>query len=327
MNIGKITLTGPMRLAPMADITNAPFRLVARECGSAMSTSEEIEVKAFLLANIRSLHATAFFPEERPIALQLLGHDPDELAQGATKAEGLGADIVDLNMGCPVPKVTKKGEGAALMKDPAHAVKIFKAMRKAISIPLTVKIRGGWDDAHLNAVEIARLAEAEGIDAITVHPRSRAQRFMGLAPWQTITDVVRAVKIPVTGNGDVKSHADARRMMQETGCQSVMIGRGALGRPWVFNETLDAMAPEQRWDYKLGIVTRHKDLMESNGNPKRRTLQVKKHLVWYSSSMHDAARIRHQIFLSKSSQEAWDIFIQAWELWRRLYLEPKPTPS
>ena len=227
----------------MAGITNAPFRLIAKECGSGLTTTEEMDAASSCSSIRTPTHIAAYFPEERPLAMQLLGKDPDVLRRAAEQCEGLGADIVDLNMGCPVPRITGKGKGAALMRDVPATAGILRAMRGRSSVPLTVKIRGGWDDKHLNAVEVARMAEAEGVDAITVHPRTRAQRHAARRRGTIIAEVVDAVRMPVTGNGDVHSMADARRMVAETGCQSVMVGRGALGRPWVFGETFDALPP------------------------------------------------------------------------------------
>lgn len=246
MKIGAVYFSNPLRLAPMADISNIPFRLVARECGSELCTTEEVDARALLMGSRRTLEMANFFEEEHPIAAQLLGEDPEILAKAAQWIEAKGADIVDLNMGCPAPKVTKKGMGAALMQEPQKAAKIFQAMRRALRVAFTVKIRSGWDDEHINAVEIARIAEAEGVDAIAVHPRSRSQRFTGRAPWGVIADVVAALKIPVTGNGDVKTPEDARRMMRETGCQSVLVGRGALGNPWIFNPDHEFWPSAQR---------------------------------------------------------------------------------
>ena len=246
MRIGSVEVRGLARLAPMAGATNAPFRLVARECGSGLTTTEEMDAASILYETPHAISATAYYPAERPLAMQLLGKNAEALAEAAARCEALGADVVDLNMGCPVQRITGKGKGAALMRDVPAAARILRAMRAAIRVPLTVKIRGGWDDTHLNAVEVATMAEAEGVDAITVHPRTRAQQFTGKAPWTIIAEVVDAVRIPVTGNGDVHSMADARRMMAETGCQSVMVGRGALGRPWVFDEAYDALPPMSR---------------------------------------------------------------------------------
>ncbi len=182
----------------MAGVTNAPFRLVARECGAGRLTSEEIDARALVHDNARTLALAAYLPEERPLAMQLLGEDPDLLAEAARRLEAAGADGIDLNMGCPVAKIVAKGQGAALMRDPLRAGVIFRTLRKAVAGPLTIKIRGGWDDRSVNAPEIARLAESEGVDGITVHPRTRSQQYTGRAPWDVIAEVVAAVRVPVT---------------------------------------------------------------------------------------------------------------------------------
>src|SRR5439155_62565 len=213
-----------LRLAPMAGVTNAPFRLVARECGAGPLVSEEIDARALVRDNARTVALTAYLPEERPLAMQLLGEDPDVLAEAARRLEAAGADGIDLNMGCPVAKIVAKGQGAALMRDPLRAAVIFRTLRKAVAGAFTIKIRGGWDDRTVNAPEIARLAESEGVDGVTVHPRTRSQQYTGRAPWDVIADVVDAVRIPVVGNGDVSSVDDARAMVAATGCASVMIG-------------------------------------------------------------------------------------------------------
>jgi nifR3 family TIM-barrel protein len=244
--------------------------------------------------------------------MQLLGKDPEALAAAAARCEVLGADVVDLNMGCPVPKITGKGKGAALMRDIAAAARILRAMRRAVRVPLTIKIRGGWDDAHLNAVEVARMAEAEGIDAITVHPRTRAQQFTGKAPWAIIAEVVDAVRIPVTGNGDVHSMADARRMVAETGCRSVMIGRGALGRPWVFDETYDALPPAFQRAYRARVIARHASLIREHCPEKYALIQLKKHLSWYTEGLGHARECRVALFQARSADEAWEIFQRYW---------------
>src|SRR6266850_6752694 len=201
-----------LRLAPMAGVTNAPFRLIARECGAGLLTSEEIDARALIADNAHTREIALHLPEERPLAMQLLGGDPDVLAEAARRLEAAGADAIDLNMGCPVAKIVAKGQGAALMRDPLAAAVIFRTLRKAVAGRFTIKIRGGWDDRTLNAVEIARLAEGEGVNAITVHPRTRSQQFSGRAPRDVIAEVVSAVGIPVTGNGDVGSREDAVAM-------------------------------------------------------------------------------------------------------------------
>jgi tRNA-dihydrouridine synthase B len=313
VKIGPVEISAIPRLAPMAGITNAPFRLIARECGSGLTTTEEMDAASLLLDTPHADAIAAAYPEEHPLAMQLLGNDADTLARAAGKLEGLGADIVDLNMGCPMPKITGKGKGAALMRDVPAAARILRAMRAAVRVPLTVKIRGGWDDEHLNAVEVARMAEGEGVDAITVHPRTRSQRFTGKAPWAIIAEVVEAVRVPVTGNGDVRSMAEARRMMAETGCDSVMIGRGALGRPWIFNPGVEALPLAARRAEQLRVVARHAALVCEHFREKYALIQMKKHLAWYTEGLPHGRESRVALFASRSPDEAWARFLECWE--------------
>jgi tRNA-dihydrouridine synthase B len=312
MKIGPVEIHARVRLAPMAGATNAPFRLVARECGSGLTTTEEMDAAALLMNHPHADAIAAYYPAERPLAMQLLGKDIDVLARAAERVQALGADIVDLNMGCPMPKITGKGKGAALMRDVLGATLILRALRKASSVPLTIKIRGGWDDEHLNAVAVAQMAEAEGVDAITVHPRTRSQRFTGKAPWTIIREVVNAVRIPVTGNGDVRSMAEATRMMAETGCQSVMIGRGALGGPWVFDETFESRAPEAQREYRARVIARHCALIREHFREKYALIQMKKHLAWYTEGLGHATRCRAEIFQSRTADEVWGVFQRYW---------------
>jgi nifR3 family TIM-barrel protein len=297
----------------MAGITNAPFRLIARECGSGLTTSEEMDAAALLTGHPHADAIAAYYPAERPLAMQLLGKDPDLLARAAERCQALGADIVDLNMGCPMPKVTGKGKGAALMRDVAATALILRALRKAVSVPLTVKIRGGWDDEHLNAVEVAQMAEAEGVDAITVHPRTRSQRFTGKAPWTVIGEVVDAVSIPVTGNGDVRSMAEARRMAAETGCASVMVGRGALGSPWIFDEGFETLDRDAQRARKACVIARHVALIREHYADKYALIQMKKHLAWYTEGIGHAAECRARIFQTRTPDEVWEVFQSYWE--------------
>jgi len=295
-----------LRLAPMAGVSNAPFRLVCREAGAGRLTSEEIDARALVLGNGKTQTLTRYLPEERPLAMQLLGSDPEILAEAGRRLEAAGADGIDLNMGCPVAKIVAKGQGSALMRDPLGAVMIFRSLRKAVSVPFTIKIRGGWDDRTLNAVEIARLAESEGVDGITVHPRTRSQQFTGRAPWEIIGAVVAAVGVPVTGNGDVRSADDARAMLATTGCAAVMIGRGALGRPWVFSGR--AVSRDERAE----IIRRHTALIEAHLPERLALVQLKKHLAWYSEGLPNAARTRPALFAAASADEVRRIF---WTLW------------
>jgi nifR3 family TIM-barrel protein len=297
----------------MAGATNAPFRLVARECGSGLTTTEEMDAASLLHESPHAASAAAYYPEERPLAMQLLGKSPEALAEAAVRCEAMGADVVDLNMGCPVPRITGKGKGAALMRDIPATARILRAMRAAIRIPLTIKIRGGWDDTHLNAVEVARMAEAEGVDAITVHPRTRSQMFTGKAPWTIIAEVVDAVRIPVTGNGDVRSMSDARRMVENTGCRSVMIGRGALGSPWVFDEAWESMSPIAQRAYRARVIARHVALIREHFAERFALIQLKKHLSWYTEGLGHARECRAAIFQTRTPDEVWDTFQRYWE--------------
>jgi nifR3 family TIM-barrel protein len=313
MKIGSIEIRELCRLAPMAAITNAPFRLIARECGSGLTTTEEMDAFALLMETPRAGEMTSYYPEEQPLAMQLLGRDPQALIRAVHRCEELGADIVDLNMGCPMPKITGKGKGAALMRDVPATARLLRAMRQTITVPFTIKIRGGWDDEHLNAVEVARMAESEGVDAITVHPRTRSQRFTGKAPWTIIAEVVDAVRIPVTGNGDVNSMATARRMVAETGCESVMIGRGALGRPWVFDETFEALPPAAQREYKDRVIRRHMTLIQEHCLERQVLSQMKKHLAWYTEGLPYATDCRARIFQTRTPDEVWELFQEYWE--------------
>jgi tRNA-dihydrouridine synthase B len=295
-----------LRLAPMAGVTNAPFRLVCRECGAGRLTSEEIDARALVLGNAKTDALARYLPEERPLTMQLLGADPDVLAEAARRLEAAGADGIDLNMGCPVPKIVAKGQGSALMRDPLAAAVIFRTLRKAVRGPFTIKIRGGWDERTVNAVEIARLAESEGVDAITVHPRTRSQQFTGRAPWDVIASVVAAVRVPVVGNGDVASVDDARAMVAATGCAAVMIGRGALGAPWIFRgEAIDR-------DARAAVIRRHADLIEAHLPERLALVQLKKHLAWYSAGLPGSAALRPRLFAAGAPAEVRALF---WALW------------
>ena len=313
MKIRGIELHGPCRLAPMASISNTPFRLVCKELGSSLTTSEEISAKALCYSSERTFELAAYLAAEKPIAMQIFGAVPEELAKAAQILEAKGADIIDLNMGCPVAKVTKTGAGSALMKDPKLCTEIFQAIRKSISIPFTIKMRGGWDDAHVNAPEISHIAESEGVDAIAVHPRTRSQQYAGMAPLEVIKKVVETVKIPVTGNGDIKSHADAKRMMDVTGCQSVMIGRGALGAPWVFDPHFESLSPKEKHQYKYRVIQRHLTLMREHMNPKLAFMQMKKHLAWYTVGITGASKARAFFFSVENENELLEFFHQYWE--------------
>lgn len=307
----------------MAGVSNAPFRLICKELGSSLTTSEEISAKALVHGNQRTFDMAGYLPAEKPIAMQIFGGEADTLAEAARILADRGADIIDLNMGCPVPKITKTGAGSALMRDEQKAAEIFRAIRKAIDIPFTIKIRGGWDDQTINAPSIARIAESEGVDAIAVHPRTRSQAYTGKAPWEIIKMVVDTVKIPVTGNGDVRSYDDARRMMNETGCVNVMIGRGALGRPWVFDPEFEQLSAEAQHAYKYRVITRHLDLIHELMPERFSLVQMKKHLGWYIAGTREAPKARAQVFTFEEKAP-----LRAWfnDYWPQAFLD-KPEGS
>ena len=236
MKLGNLELNVPLALAPMAGITDLPFRLICRRLGCGMTVSEMISAKGLLYNNVKTKEMLAIDDGERPTAIQLFGSVPDELARAAKIVEASGADMIDLNMGCPVPKIVNNGEGSALMKNPQLAYEILAAMVDAVQIPVTVKFRAGWDDDNRNAVEIALAAERAGVAAVAVHGRTRVQFYEGKADWNIIRDVKQAVKIPVFGNGDIFSAADGVRMLEETGCDGLLVGRGADGNPWLITQ-------------------------------------------------------------------------------------------
>lgn len=312
MQIGDIPLYGPCRLAPMAGVSNVPFRLICKELGSSLTTSEEISAKALVHGNQKTRDLAGYLAAEKPIALQLFGGEAEVLAEAARILEGTGADIIDLNMGCPVPKITKTGAGSALMRDEKYAAEVFRKMRAAIKIPFTIKIRGGWDDHTVNAPEIARIAELEGVDSIAVHPRTRSQQYTGKAPWEIIRLVAETVKIPVTGNGDVKCWDDANRMIQETGCKTVMIGRGALGKPWVFDPEFDPLSAEAKHAYKFRVIERHLDLIEEHMNERFALVQAKKHLAWYIAGAKGSSKGRATVFTFEEIRGLRSWFREFW---------------
>jgi tRNA-dihydrouridine synthase B len=313
MFIGNVEVKGLARLAPMAGISNAAYRTVARECGSALTTSEEIDATGLTRKNTKTRYDIAkYLPEEKPIALQILGSNAETLVPGAQWLQDQGADIIDLNMGCPVQKITKTGRGSAMMKDVEKTAKILEAMRAVLTIPFTIKIRSGWDEMHLNAVEVAKMAEDVGVDAITVHPRTRSQQFSGLSKWDMISQVVDAVNIPVTGNGDVKSMSDARRMAAETGVESVMIGRGAMGKPWVFDESFEDLSPAGKYEYQSRVIDRHMPLIMDHFPEKVGLIQMQRHLSWYAGGRDRVRTFRVELFGAESYQETRDVFDRYW---------------
>ena len=238
LKIGNVTLDNPLVLAPMAGVTDLPFRLLCKEHGVGLVCMEMVSAKAIYYKNKNTEQLLEIYPEERPVSLQLFGSDADIIAEMAAKIEDRPFDILDFNMGCPVPKVVNNGEGSALMKNPKLVEEILTKLVRAVKKPVTVKIRKGFDEEHVSAVEIARIAESCGVAAVAVHGRTRQQYYSGHADWDIIRRVKEAVQIPVIGNGDLHTAEDVCRMKEQTGCDGFMIGRGAQGNPWIFEQIL-----------------------------------------------------------------------------------------
>ena len=297
MQIGEIKLAAPLALAPMAGITDLPFRLICRRLGCGMTVSEMVSAKGLLYKNVKTTEMLRIDDSERPTAIQLFGSVPEELAEAARMVEASGADMIDCNMGCPVPKIVNNGEGSALMKQPQLAHDILAAMVKAVKIPVTVKFRAGWDDSSRNAVEIAKAVEAAGVSAVAVHGRTRQQFYEGKAVWGIIAEVKQAVKVPVFGNGDIFTVEDGLRMLAETGVDGLMIGRGADGNPWIFRELAAVLRGEERpaapsLQERLAQAAEHLDMLIDYKGEHISVKEMRRHISAYLKGLPHAAEFR-----------------------------------
>lgn len=308
LKIGSVTLENSYILAPMAGVTDLPFRLLCKEQGAGLLCMEMVSAKAILYKNRNTQALLAIDEREHPVSLQLFGSDPDIISEIAKQIEELPFDILDLNMGCPVPKIVKNGEGSALMKNPKLIGEIVRKTSRAIKKPLTVKIRKGFDDSCMNAVEIAKIIEDAGGAAVAVHGRTREQYYSGRADWDIIRQVKEAVSIPVIGNGDVKSPQDAARLKEETGCDGVMIGRAVQGNPWIFREMIayeeTGILPERPSLKEIKeTMLRHAKLQMEYKGEYLGIREMRKHVAWYTTGFPGAAKLRDEINRVNSYQE------------------------
>ncbi len=300
MRIGTVELDNNIVLAPMAGVTDLPFRMLCREQGAGMVCTEMVSAKAIAFRNKNTDALMVVAPQERPAAIQLFGSDPDIISAMAAYIETRPFDILDLNMGCPVPKVTGNGEGSALMRDPKLVEAIVSKTARATKKPVTVKIRKGFSENEVNAVEIARIAEASGAAAIAVHGRTREQYYSGKADWDIIRQVKEAVKIPVIGNGDVTSAQTAKAMLQETGCDAVMVGRAAQGNPWLFCEIRAYLEtgeiPERPSKEEVrAMMLRHARMQIDYKGEYLGIREMRKHISWYTAGFPYSAKLRSAV--------------------------------
>ena len=294
-SIGPYSLKNPFILAPMAGVSERPFRVLAFQMGAALCPTELVSAQGLMRANTRTVKYLRHDKDvEVPYSLQIFGGEPEVMARAALVGKEWGAQIIDINMGCPVKKVTKNGAGSALLCDPPRAAEMVRQIREATGLPVTCKIRSGWDDHHRNYLQMAEVLEDAGCAALAVHGRTRAQGYSGQADWSVIADLKRHVKrMPIIGNGDVKTVEDAHRMRETTGCDFVMIGRGALGYPWIFRELLGGPAPtpEERCAMVLTHFRAHVDFV---GEELPAVRSFRKHLAWYAYGLHGAAAFRNE---------------------------------
>ena len=312
--IGNVEIKNQVVLAPMAGISNTAYRQIIKEMGAGLIFAEMVSDKALVYGSEKTFDLLKMSDMERPIAQQIFGSDVDSFVKAAKLVEEkMHPDIIDINMGCPVPKVAIKSQaGSALLKNPDKIKEIVSAVVKAVSVPVTVKIRSGWDANSVNAVEVAKVIEEAGASAITVHGRTRAQGYSGNADWNIIKQVKESVNIPVIGNGDVTSAEKAKEMLDFTGCDAVMIGRGVLGNPWLIKECVSYLEsgiipPKPSAREKIEMLKRHYQLLVDSTSEKQAILEIRTHALWYIKGMPKSAYIKNEICKTKNSEDLFKI--------------------
>lgn len=308
MRIGKVETQNNVFLAPMAGVTDMAYRAICRQYGCGLTYSEMVSAKGMYYKSENTKELLALAPEEKPAVIQIFGSDADIMSEIAKEVENVGADIIDINMGCPTPKIVKNGDGSALMQKPELVAQIVRRVSDAVAVPVTVKIRKGWDADSVNAVEIASIAEQNGAKAVTIHGRTREQFYSGKADWDIIAQVKKAVAIPVIGNGDILTPQDAKAILEQTGCDAVMIGRGAQGNPWIFKRTVEYLTsgrllPEPTYEEKVEMALHHLQRTIDLKGEATGVKEMRKHLAWYLKSMPGSANIKSEVFkLDKASE-------------------------
>ena len=305
-NIGNVKIKNQVVLAPMAGVCNSAYRRICKEMGCGLVYAEMVSDKAITFSNKKTLDMLYMDESERPLTQQIFGSDKESFVEAAKYIyENMKPDIIDINMGCPVPKVAVRAQaGSALLKNPEKIYEIVKSVVEAVPIPVTVKIRSGWDSNHINAVEVAKIIEKAGASAICVHPRTRSQGYSGKADWSIIKQVKESVSIPVIGNGDIKSPEDAKRMLEETKCDAVMIGRGVLGNPWLIKNTInyldDKNLVEVSVEDKVDMCLKHLSYLEELKNEKLACLEIRNHIGWYFKGIKSANELKNKVYQTSS---------------------------